>query len=61
MCNIGHFDCEVDVKYLNDTCVKKETIKPQVGLWDESIEDNYCIRPRRDVPFFFYLLHIIFT
>ncbi|PVD20387.1 hypothetical protein C0Q70_18541 [Pomacea canaliculata] len=33
VCNIGHFDCEVDVKYLNDTCVKKETIKPQVDRY----------------------------
>ena len=29
-CNIGHFDCEVDVAWLEDNC-KKDTIKPQVG------------------------------
>ncbi len=29
-CNIGHFDCEVDVAWLNDNC-EKTTIKPQVG------------------------------
>ena len=31
VCNIGHFDCEIDAKWLNDNC-KKETIKPQVSL-----------------------------
>jgi len=30
MCNIGHFDCEIDVKWLNDNCPKEE-IKPQVS------------------------------
>eukprot|EP00923_Selenidium_pygospionis_P054808 GHVN01095450.1.p1 GENE.GHVN01095450.1~~GHVN01095450.1.p1 ORF type:complete len:402 (+),score=39.94 GHVN01095450.1:2-1207(+) len=30
VCNIGHFDCELDVKWLNDNCAKKDTIKPQV-------------------------------
>lgn len=30
VCNIGHFDCEIDVKWLNDNCVSKDTIKPQV-------------------------------
>ncbi|CAH1780405.1 unnamed protein product [Owenia fusiformis] len=29
VCNIGHFDCEIDVKWLNDNC-KKDNIKPQV-------------------------------
>ena len=28
-CNIGHFDCEVDVSWLEMNC-KKDTIKPQV-------------------------------
>ena len=31
VCNIGHFDCELDIKWLNQNCVKKDTIKPQVG------------------------------
>ena len=30
VCNIGHFDCEIDVKWLNDNCQSKVTIKPQV-------------------------------
>lgn len=24
VCNIGYFDCELDVVWLNDNCVKKE-------------------------------------
>merc|ERR1712071_246769 len=32
VCNIGHFDCELDVKWLNDNC-EKDTIKPQVDLY----------------------------
>ena len=31
VCNIGHFDCEIDAKWLNDNC-EKENIKPQVGI-----------------------------
>lgn len=30
VCNVGHFDIEIDVKYLNDHAKSKETIKPQV-------------------------------
>jgi len=33
VCNIGHFDCEIDVKWLNDNCQSKVTIKPQVTLY----------------------------
>jgi len=34
LCNIGHFDHEIDMHYLesNDFC-KKDNIKPQVDLW----------------------------
>jgi len=32
VCNIGHFDCEIDAKWLNDNC-QKETIKPQVDRY----------------------------
>jgi len=31
VCNIGHFDCEIDVKWLNENCQSKVTIKPQVN------------------------------
>jgi adenosylhomocysteinase len=41
VCNIGHFDCELDVKYLNETCTKKEQIKPQV--------DRYTLKNGRHV------------
>jgi len=30
VCNIGHFDCEIDVKWLTDNAVEKINIKPQV-------------------------------
>ena len=30
LCNIGHYDCEVDVAWLNANCAQKERIKPQV-------------------------------
>jgi len=30
VCNIGHFDCEIDVKWLEKNAVEKITIKPQV-------------------------------
>ena len=30
VCNIGHFDCEIDVAYLDKNCAEKITIKPQV-------------------------------
>jgi adenosylhomocysteinase len=30
VCNIGHFDCELDVKWINENCTHKDTIKPQV-------------------------------
>merc|ERR1712038_127535 len=30
VCNIGHFDCEIDVPYLEANCAKKTNIKPQV-------------------------------
>jgi len=31
VCNIGHFDCEIDVKWLEDNAAKKTNIKPQVS------------------------------
>ena len=30
VCNIGHFDCEIDTTWLDANCVAKETVKPQV-------------------------------
>ena len=32
VCNIGHFDCEIDAAWLNENC-QKETVKPQVDRY----------------------------
>lgn len=36
VCNIGHFDCEIDVTYLDTNCAEKLTIKPQVERYTMS-------------------------
>jgi len=41
VCNVGHFDCEIDVKYLNEHAKSKENIKPQV--------DRYLMKNGRHV------------
>jgi adenosylhomocysteinase len=33
VCNIGHFDCEIDVKWLEKNAKEKVTIKPQVDRY----------------------------
>jgi adenosylhomocysteinase len=33
VCNVGHFDIEIDVKYLNEHAKSKENIKPQVDRY----------------------------
>lgn len=33
ICNVGHFDCEIDVAWLNENC-KKDNIKPQVDRFE---------------------------
>jgi len=33
VCNIGHFDCEIQVKWLDDNCKTKTNIKPQVDRY----------------------------
>ena len=45
VCNIGHFDCEIDVKWLNDNCTK-ETIKPQVIFYFYDISRVYLCYER---------------
>ena len=38
VCNIGHFDCEIDTAWLEANCAEKDTVKPQVtGRIDESL------------------------
>jgi len=41
VCNIGHFDCEIDAAWLNENCVKRETVKPQV--------DRYTLKNGRHI------------
>ncbi|XP_056001044.1 adenosylhomocysteinase B-like [Ostrea edulis] len=41
VCNIGHLEHEVDVQWLDDNCIKKEQIKPQV--------DRYTMKNGRHV------------
>ncbi|CAB3408910.1 unnamed protein product [Caenorhabditis bovis] len=41
VCNVGHFDCEIDVKWLNANAAHKDTIKPQV--------DRYTLKNGRHV------------
>ncbi len=41
LCNIGHFDYEIDVKWLNENCTEKVTIKPQV--------DRYTLKNGRHI------------
>lgn len=38
VCNIGHFDCEIDVKWLETNAAKKVNIKPQVNQRLESYD-----------------------
>lgn len=33
VCNVGHFDCEIDVKWLNENCTSRDTVKPQVDRY----------------------------
>lgn len=33
VCNIGHFDCEIDVDWLQKNAVKKSNVKPQVDRY----------------------------
>jgi adenosylhomocysteinase len=41
VCNIGHFDLEIDVKWLDENCKEKVEIKPQV--------DRYTLKNGRHV------------
>merc|ERR1719454_1257489 len=33
VCNIGHFDCEIDTTWLEANCVEKQIVKPQVDRY----------------------------
>merc|ERR1712066_826629 len=41
VCNIGHFDCEIDVKWIEENCAKKTNLKPQV--------DRFTLKNGRNV------------
>merc|ERR1712047_221884 len=41
VCNIGHFDCEIDTAWLEANCVEKVNIKPQV--------DRYTLKNGRHI------------
>lgn len=41
VCNIGHFDCEIDVSWLNQNAAQKVNIKPQV--------DRYTLKNGRHI------------
>jgi adenosylhomocysteinase len=41
VCNIGHFDTEIQVKWLNENCKSKDEIKPQV--------DRYTLKNGRHI------------
>merc|ERR1711962_1692200 len=43
VCNIGHFDCEIDVKWLEENCEKKTNIKPQVDMYTLSNGKNIIL------------------
>jgi hypothetical protein len=41
VCNVGHFDCEIDVAYLEKHKVEKVNVKPQVSLTNLVYEGVY--------------------
>ena len=43
VCNIGHFDCEIDVKWLENNAPKKTNIKPQVDRYTLSNGHNIIL------------------
>lgn len=44
VCNIGHFDCEIDVTWLEKNAVEKINIKPQVDRYHLKNGRYVCIR-----------------
>jgi len=43
VCNIGHFDCEIDVKWIEENCSKKTNIKPQVDRFTLANGNNIIL------------------
>jgi adenosylhomocysteinase len=48
VCNIGHFDNEIDMAWLNENYGHtKSEIKPQVDLYTLENDKNYCFGRRK--------------
>jgi len=43
VCNIGHFDCEIQVKWLEENCKTKTNIKPQVDRYTLANNKNILL------------------
>uniref|UniRef100_A0A1B0GFM6 Adenosylhomocysteinase n=1 Tax=Glossina morsitans morsitans TaxID=37546 RepID=A0A1B0GFM6_GLOMM len=43
VCNIGHFDCEIDVNWLNANAIEKVNIKPQVDRYTLANERHIIV------------------
>ena len=43
VCNIGHFDNEIDVAWLNANCAEKDEVKPQVDLYTMNNGDQIIL------------------
>lgn len=42
VCNIGHFDCEIDMAWLTKNAKAKVNIKPQVGFLLQQFSFLFC-------------------
>jgi len=47
VCNIGHFDCEIDVVWLENNAVEKMNIKPQVDRY--RLKNGRCVSVNREI------------
>ena len=56
VCNIGHFDCEIQVKWLEENCKAKTNIKPQVRVATLFIPQLYAYNGIQ-LGFIFYFTH----
>merc|ERR1712127_456779 len=54
VCNIGHFDCEIDTAWLEANCAEKDTVKPQVDLCLCA-----CVSFSRNVPYRVILSYVV--
>jgi len=52
VCNIGHFDCEIDISWLNKNAALKINVKPQVETEDGPTD----VRAAGEEPIFLIFL-----